>query len=115
MKSKKSSINPKKLSLSPRRKLDACAQAAEELQRLRRVAREAHQHALARMEADIVHVLHSITPGYGASSYIRPSRDLRRIAKRVEQLDINPFRGRGKDLRRLNKLVSRLTEIVDQW
>jgi len=93
---------------------DPVAEAAEELQHLRAIARAAHRHALARVEAEIVRVLRCVSENPGDTAHDR-RRDIRRIAKELKNFNIRPEKGRSKDLRRLDWLVNHLAGIVDEW
>jgi len=95
-------------------KPNPAAQAAEELQRLRAVAREAHLHALARVEGEIVRVLRCVADD-GDDESSRRRGDVRRIVAELKHFDIRVEKGRGKDLRRLDWLVNHLASIVDEW
>ncbi|MBI5397146.1 MAG: hypothetical protein HZA91_17755 [Verrucomicrobia bacterium] len=97
------------------RKPNPAKQAADELQHLRAVAREAHQHALARVEGEIARVLRCVADECRETPSHQHRDDLRKIAARLQHFDIRAEKGRCKDLRRLNRLVGRLTDIVDQW
>jgi hypothetical protein len=96
------------------RKHDPVAEAAEELQHLRAVAREAHRHALARIEGEIVRVLRSVADD-GCNKSSRRRGDVCRIVAELKRFDIRAEKGRSKDLRRLDWLVNHLSSIVDEW
>ena len=96
------------------RKGDPVAEAAEELQHLRAVAREAHRHTLARIEGEIVRVLRCVSENGNDSAHERCD-DVRRIVKELKKFDIRAEKGRSKDLRRLDWLVNHLASIVDEW
>jgi hypothetical protein len=97
------------------RRHDSVAEAAEELQRLRTVAREVHRHALARIEGEIVRVLGCVAKD-GCGDSLRQRRgDVRRIVAELKRFDIRAEKGRSKDLRRLDWVVNHLACIVDEW
>lgn len=91
-------------------------ETAAALQHLRSLARDIHHHTLARIEGDIAHVLRCLThPADDARARRQQRRDLDRMLALVHQVDVRPHKGRTKDVRRLDKIVNRLTAIVDQW
>lgn len=96
------------------RKNNPVTEAAEELQHLRAIAREAHRHALARLEGEIIRVLRCVSEDDGGAARQR-HRDVRRIVKELRKFDIRAEKGRSKDLRRLDWLVNHLASIVDEW
>jgi hypothetical protein len=97
------------------RKNNPVTEAAEELQHLRAVAREAHRHALARIEGEIVRVLRCVAQDRGGDAPRQRRGDVRRIVKELKRFDIRAEKGRSKDLRRLDWLVNHLASIVDEW
>jgi hypothetical protein len=86
--------------------------AAAALQHLRGLAREVHQHTLARMEGEIARVMQCVTR---ASTSKTQRRDIEEMLTLVQRLDVRPHKGRIKDVRRLQKIVGHLSSIVDQW
>ncbi len=97
------------------RKGNPVTEAAEELQHLRAVAREAHRHALARIEGEIVRVLRCVAEDNGSDSSRQRCGDVRRIVKELKRFDIRAEKGRPKDLHRLDWIVNHLASIVDEW
>lgn len=65
---------------------------------------------LHRETADLVRALErkQAFPG-------KHEKDMRQILKRIGQLQVNPERGRRKDLKKIDALIGELQSIVEKW
>jgi len=68
---------------------------------------------LHREIADLIRVLEKKQAGPGLSR--RELKDLREMLKRIAHLQINPDRGRRKDLKKIDALIGELQSMVERW
>lgn len=77
---------------------------------------EVARNYLARLHrelADLIRVLEKKQAGPGFSR--EELKDLRNILKRIAHLQINPERGRRKDLKKIDALIGELQSTVERW
>jgi hypothetical protein len=68
---------------------------------------------LHREIAELIRVLEKKQAGLGFSR--RQVKDLHGILKQLAHLQIDPDRGRRKDLKRIDALIGELQSIVERW
>lgn len=68
---------------------------------------------LRRETAELIGILEKTEAGAGFSN--RQMKDLREMLKRIAGLQINPERGRRKDLKRIDALIGELQSIAEKW
>jgi hypothetical protein len=77
---------------------------------------EVSRNYLARLHreiADLIRILEKKTTANGLLS--RELKDLRAILKKIAHLQIDPERGRRKDLKKIDALIGELQSIVERW
>jgi len=77
---------------------------------------EVGRNYLARLRreiTDLVRTLEKKQAGPGFSR--RELKDLRNLLKRMAHLQINPERGRRKDLKKIDSLIGDVQSTVEQW
>ena len=77
---------------------------------------EVGRNYLARLRreiTDLVRTLEKKQAGPGFSR--RELKDLRNLLKRMAHLQINPERGRRKDLKKIDSLIGEVQSTVEQW
>ncbi|MCX7887352.1 MAG: hypothetical protein N3B01_08905 [Verrucomicrobiae bacterium] len=82
------------------------------LQTLRILVREVGGNYLAGLQADIARVDRLVAE-------LEPSRqraaELQRMIRWIAELDLNPHKGRRRDLKTLEKVVSRIAKAAENW
>jgi len=68
---------------------------------------------LHREIAELIRILEKKQTGTGFSR--RELKDLREILKQIAHLQINPERGRRKDMKRIDALIGDLQSVVERW
>ncbi len=77
---------------------------------------EVSRNYVARLHREIVELIRTlekkqVEPGFSR----REMKDLHGLLKRVAHLQINPEKGRRKDIKRIDALIGELQSIVDRW
>lgn len=77
---------------------------------------EVARNYLARLRREIVELIRiiekrQVSPGFSR----RELKDLRAILKQIAALQINPERGRRKDLKKIDALIGELQSTVEKW
>ncbi len=77
---------------------------------------EVSRNYLARLHrevAELIRVLEKKQGGIGFSK--RELKDVREILKKVAHLQIDPERGRRKDLKRIDALIGEVQSMIEKW
>jgi hypothetical protein len=77
---------------------------------------EVARNYVARLHREIAELVRSLEKkqaGLGFSH--RETKDLRGILKKLSHLQIDPDRGRRKDLKKVDSLIGELQSIVERW
>jgi hypothetical protein len=83
---------------------------------LRRDLRQSIASYQARIEADILAAGRAVTDRLATGTCsARHAADLRRVLEAIDRLELEPARGRRKDVRRLDALVGDLLDLLDTW
>jgi hypothetical protein len=93
-----------------------CLVARQQLLLINGVLDEVARNYLARLHreiSDLVRLLEKKQAGPGFSR--RELKDLREILKRVAHLQIDPERGRRKDLKKIDALIGEVQASVERW
>lgn len=86
------------------------------LQTLRLLVKETGGNYLARLQSEVARLQHAIADARAADAAGRPQRaELRRMLRWINRLDIQPAKGRRRDLKALEQLIARLSNRVDNW
>jgi hypothetical protein len=87
------------------------------LRALRLLIREVGNNYLAGMQSEVAHIEQVIREGQAASGKLPNERakGLRRIRRDLGRLDIKPDKGRRRDLKQIEKVISDIMEVVDGW
>jgi len=77
---------------------------------------EVARNYLARLRREIAELIRiiekkQISPGFSRKDL----KDLRAILKQIAHLQINPERGRRKDLKKIDALIGELQSTVEKW
>jgi hypothetical protein len=77
---------------------------------------EVARNYLARLHREIAELIRTlekkhVEPGFSR----RELKDLQSIMKQISQLQINPERGRRKDLKKIDALIGNLQSTVEKW
>ena len=77
---------------------------------------EVARNYVARLHREIAELIRTlekkqVEPGFSR----RELKDLHGILKRIAHLQINPERGRRKDLKKIDALIGDLQSVVDKW
>ena len=92
------------------------AVARQQLLLVNELLDEVSRNYLARLHreiADLVRSLEKMQAGPGFSR--RELKDLRSMLKQIAHLQINPERGRRKDLKKIDALIGQLQSTVERW
>ena len=86
------------------------------LQSLRLLIKEVGGNYLAGLQSDVARAELAVR---AARSDPAPSRrqaaELRAMLKWINGLDVKPEKGRRRDLKEIDRVVSRLADVVDNW
>jgi hypothetical protein len=83
------------------------------LQTLRLLVREVGGCYVARLQSDIAHVQQIIRTMEKIDS--KHHRQMTNLLKTVTDLDIKPQKGRRRDLKELDRLITKLSDTADNW
>jgi uncharacterized membrane protein len=77
---------------------------------------EVARNYLARLHREIAELIRAlekkqVEPGFSR----RELKDLHEMLKRIAHLQINPERGRRKDLKKIDALIGELQSTVEKW
>jgi hypothetical protein len=77
---------------------------------------EVARNYLARLRREITELIRVIEKKQAAPGFSRGElKDLRNILKQISLLQINPERGRRKDLKKIDALIGELQSTVERW
>ena len=92
------------------------AVARQQLLLIDRLLDEVARNYLARLHreiTDLIRTLEKKQTGPGFSR--RELKDMRGILKRIAHLQINPERGRRKDMKKIDALIGELQATLEKW
>lgn len=81
------------------------------LRALRLLVREVGGNYLAGLQADVARVERAVA----ATPEKQRAAELQRMLMRIHNLDVKPAKGRRRDLKELDKLITRLADNVENW
>jgi hypothetical protein len=77
---------------------------------------EVGRNYLARLRREITDLVRSLEKKQAGTGFSkREIKDLHGMLKRIAHLQINPERGRRKDLKRIDALIGELQSTVERW
>ncbi|MCE0497610.1 MAG: hypothetical protein LV481_06670 [Methylacidiphilales bacterium] len=90
--------------------------ARQQLLLINGVLDEVARNYLARLHREINELIRCLEKKQtGAGFSRRESKDLRDMLKRISDLQIDPERGRRKDLKKIDALIGELQSTVERW
>lgn len=89
------------------------AQLQTALRSLRLVAKEIGQNYVAALQADIARLERLVSSRDGDKA-LRPA-DLALMLRLLHALEVKPHKGRRRDLKAIDKLVTRLDAAMEDW
>ena len=91
-------------------------QVLEQLAAVRRTFREVMRHYGDGVEAEITGLIHSVSEeGETKRAIVTKTKDFRDMLMLLHSLDVKPVKGRRRDLKRVETLVTELRLITDRW
>lgn len=92
------------------------AVACQQLLLINGLLDEVARNYLARLRREITELIRviekkQVTPGFSRKDL----KDLRKILKQIATLQINPERGRRKDLKKIDALIGELQSTIEKW
>ena len=116
MKKKSRSIIPSKGAKSPDRDTLPTKAVLQEIRFLRTSAREWMKRCAGQIEAEIVNLLDLVAAEAEAGKSPKGrARDLRDMMMHLHALDIDPAKGRRRDLKKILHTIEELRLITDRW
>ncbi len=77
---------------------------------------EVARNYLARLHREITELVRCLERKQAGTGFSRRElKDLREILKRIAHLQINPERGRRKDMKKIDALIGELQSTVERW
>jgi len=77
---------------------------------------EVARNYLARLHREIAELIRALEKKQAEPGFSRRElKDLQAILKRIAHLQINPERGRRKDLKKIDSLIGELQATVERW
>lgn len=77
---------------------------------------EVSRNYLARLHREIAELIRSLEKKQAGTGFSRKEmKDLRDILKKIVHLQIDPERGRRKDLKKIDTLIGELQSIIERW
>jgi hypothetical protein len=90
--------------------------ARQQLLLVNGVLDEVARNYLARLHREINELIRRLEKKQaGAGFSRRESKDLRKMLKQITDLQIDPERGRRKDLKKIDALIGELQSTVERW
>ncbi len=87
-----------------------------ELRTLRLLIREVGGIYLAGLQAEAARVARSVeAAGLEKKPTRKQSHQMHAIQRMLQSLDVEPTKGRRRDLKEMEKLIKRLGEMIDTW
>jgi len=89
---------------------------AAALHTLRLLVKEAGGNYLAALQAEVARVERAVRDAPLEETAVRKrSSEFNAMLQRINELDVKPQKGRRRDLKEIDKVITRLGEIVDTW
>ena len=85
------------------------------LQALRLLVKEVGGNYLASLQADVARVERAVDARADDAPGPAQVAELRRMLKWINALEVKPQKGRRRDLRELDRIITRLSETVENW
>ena len=85
------------------------------LQALRLLVKEVGGNYLASLQTDVARVERVVSAREDDAAARAQSAELRRMLKWINDLGVKPQKGRRRDLKELDKVITRLSETVENW
>jgi hypothetical protein len=102
----KKSVTPKTLG----------AVARQQLLLINGMLDEVSRNYLARLHRETADLIRSLERQQATEGFSkRQVKDLHEILRRIGQIQVDPGRGRRKDLKRIDALIGELQSIVERW
>ena len=77
---------------------------------------EVSRNYVARLHREMAELIRALEKKQNGPGFTRKElKSLQEILKRVAHLQINPERGRRKDLKKIDALIGEMQSIVDRW
>jgi hypothetical protein len=86
---------------------------ADALQALRVVVKEVGGNYLAGLQSDVARLQQLVKTAEKADR--KHLTQMARLLKAIASLDIRPEKGRRRDLKELDRLISKLSDAADNW
>ena len=83
---------------------------ADALHTLRLLVRDVGGNYIAGLQADVAHIQQVVK----ATEQPNP-KQMRAMLNAIAALDIKPQKGRRRDLKELDRLISKLSDTIDNW
>ena len=92
------------------------AVARQQLLLINGLVDEVARNYLARLHREITELIRTIEKKQAGPGFTqRELKDLRDILKRVAHLQIDPERGRRKDMKRIDSLIGEMQSTIERW
>jgi hypothetical protein len=92
------------------------AVARQQLLLLNGLLDEVARNYVARLHREISELIRVLEKKQAGSNFTRRElKDLEKILKQIAHLQINPERGRRKDLKKIDALIGELQSTVEKW
>ena len=98
----------KKSKSRPRHELQAAIQA------MRTLLREVGGNYLSRLQSDLARIQHTVRAA-GEKPDRRRLAQIEQMLRWLRALEVNPNKGKRKDIRDMDRLIARMTDLVDGW
>lgn len=110
-------MSPATKAVKPRAKeILPTEQVVAQLTAVRRTFREVLRHYSEEVEADITRLIDSVSEeGETKRGELTKTKDFRDMLMLLQSLDVKPVKGRRRDLKRVETLVTELRLITDRW
>jgi hypothetical protein len=90
--------------------------ARQQLLLLNGLLDEVARNYIARLHREIAGLVRTLEKKQPVENYShRQAKDLRAVLERIAQLQINPERGRRKDLKKIDALIGELQSSIERW
>ena len=77
---------------------------------------EVARNYVARLQREIAELVRGLEKKQAGPGFSRRElKDLNDLLKRISQLQVNPDKGRRKDLKRIDALIGELQAIIERW
>lgn len=90
--------------------------ARKQLGQVGHLVEDVSRHYIARLQREIAEIIRAVEKKNSGKGLSRSQeRDLRRLLDLIARLQINPERGRRKDLKKLDSLIGEFQACVENW